>query len=229
MTAESPTIRLERYSERHVEGLTALYNDPAVARQVLQMPYQSVEQRLKRLHDSVDDDRLLILVALHQGDVIGSASLEQHPRIRRSHSGSIGMGVAVAWQGKGVGSRLLGELLDIADNWMNLRRVELTVYTDNAPALALYRKFGFETEGRCATTRCGMGASWMCTAWRACGGSRGGWESEGRERREVAERRDLQTTQWLAGLPFHDRFVLGFGHTVTVDKQRGCYLGGEGA
>lgn len=30
---------------------------------------------------------------------------------------------------------------------MNLRRVELTVYTDNAPALALYRKFGFETEG----------------------------------------------------------------------------------
>lgn len=57
------------------------------------------------------------------------------------------MGVAVAWQGKGVGSRLLGELLDIADNWMNLRRVELTVYTDNAPALALYRKFGFETEG----------------------------------------------------------------------------------
>ncbi|MCO2145991.1 GNAT family N-acetyltransferase, partial [Pseudomonas aeruginosa] len=69
MTAESPTIRLERYSERHVEGLTALYNDPAVARQVLQMPYQSVEQRRKRLHDSADDDRLLILVALHQGDV----------------------------------------------------------------------------------------------------------------------------------------------------------------
>lgn len=199
MTAESPTIRLERYSERHVEGLTALYNDPAVARQVLQMPYQSVEQRRKRLHDSADDDRLLILVALHQGDVIGSASLEQHPRIRRSHSGSIGMGVAVAWQGKGVGSRLLGELLDIADNWMNLRRVELTVYTDNAPALALYRKFGFETEG---------------------------------EMRDYAvrdERLRTGATSWLAGLPFHDRFVLGFGHTVTVDKQRGCYLGGEGA
>ncbi|MCO2246274.1 hypothetical protein FA376_18575, partial [Pseudomonas aeruginosa] len=55
------------------------------------------------------------------------------------------------------------------------------------------------------------------------------YKRQGRERREVAERRDLQTTQWLVGLPFHDRFVLGFGHTVTVDKQRGCYLGGEGA
>ncbi len=35
--------------------------------------------------------------------------------------------------------------LDLADNWLNLTRVELTVYTDNAPAL--YEKFGFGIEG----------------------------------------------------------------------------------
>ncbi|MCT2411298.1 suppressor of fused domain protein, partial [Pseudomonas aeruginosa] len=45
-----------------------------------------------------------------------------------------------------------------------------------------------------------------------------GGRVRGRERREVAERRDLQTTQWLAGLPFHDRFVLGFGHTVQFGR-----------
>jgi putative acetyltransferase len=57
------------------------------------------------------------------------------------------MGVAVAWQGKGVGSMLLAAALEVADNWMNLRRVELTVYADNEAAIGLYRKFGFETEG----------------------------------------------------------------------------------
>jgi putative acetyltransferase len=57
------------------------------------------------------------------------------------------MGVASQWQGKGVGSKLLAAVLDIADNWMNLRRVELSVYADNEAAISLYRKFGFETEG----------------------------------------------------------------------------------
>jgi len=138
-------VRIERCTEQHIPGLTALYNDPALCRQVLQMPYQAPELWRKRL--VLDDERRVTLVAMHQDQVIGSASIEQFPRLRRSHAGSIGMGVAVAWQGRGIGSRLLAELLEIADNWMNLRRVELTVYTDNQPAIALYRKFGFVEEG----------------------------------------------------------------------------------
>ena len=67
-------------------------------------------------------------------------------RVRRSHCGSVGIAVAKGWHGQGIGS-LLGALLDVADNWMNLRRVELMVYTDNEPAIALYRKHGFEVEG----------------------------------------------------------------------------------
>jgi putative acetyltransferase len=31
---------------------------------------------------------------------------------------------------------------------MGVLRIELTVYDDNARAIALYRKFGFEIEGR---------------------------------------------------------------------------------
>ena len=37
--------------------------------------------------------------------------------------------------------------LDLADNWLDLRRLDLRVYVDNAPAIALYKKFGFEIEG----------------------------------------------------------------------------------
>ncbi|WP_334597469.1 GNAT family N-acetyltransferase [Pseudomonas alvandae] len=139
------SITLARFTEAHIPGVTALYNDPAVTRQVLQMPFQSAEVWRQRL--STNDERQLKLVALYQGEVIGNLGLEQFSRVRRAHCANLGMGVAVAWQGKGVGSMLLAAALDVADNWMNVRRVELTVYADNEAAIGLYRKFGFETEG----------------------------------------------------------------------------------
>ncbi len=42
---------------------------------------------------------------------------------------------------------MLRELIEIADDWLNLRRIELTVYVDNARAIALYERHGFEIEG----------------------------------------------------------------------------------
>src|SRR5471032_70274 len=145
MPATDPIITIQRFSESHIDGVTALYNDPAITRQVLQMPFQSTEVWRKRL--APDNERVVQLVALHQGNVIGNLGLEQFSRIRRSHAGSIAMAVAREWQGKGVGSMLLAAALDVADNWMNLRRVELSVYADNEAAICLYRKFGFVEEG----------------------------------------------------------------------------------
>ena len=51
-------------------------------------------------------------------------------------------------QGQGVGTALMQAMCDYADRWMGVLRIELTVYADNAAAIALYRKFGFEIEGR---------------------------------------------------------------------------------
>ena len=51
------------------------------------------------------------------------------------------------FQNKGIGTQLLQAALDLADNWLNLKRVELQVYTDNARAIHLYEKSGFVIEG----------------------------------------------------------------------------------
>ncbi len=57
------------------------------------------------------------------------------------------MAVRDDWQGKGVGTALMAACIDLADNWLNLTRLELEVYVDNEPAIRLYTKFGFEMEG----------------------------------------------------------------------------------
>jgi L-phenylalanine/L-methionine N-acetyltransferase len=45
------------------------------------------------------------------------------------------------------GFPILAEIVNLADKWLNVFRLELTVYATNERAIALYRKFGFETEG----------------------------------------------------------------------------------
>ncbi|MGZ2425175.1 RimJ/RimL family protein N-acetyltransferase [Rhizobium laguerreae] len=57
------------------------------------------------------------------------------------------MGVHDDFIGRGFGRILLGAMVDAADDWLDIKRLELTVYTDNDVAIGLYRKFGFEQEG----------------------------------------------------------------------------------
>jgi putative acetyltransferase len=64
------------------------------------------------------------------------------------HSGWILLGVSEGFQARGVGARLLRMLMATASVTIGLRRVQLTVFADNEPAIRLYRRFGFEIEGR---------------------------------------------------------------------------------
>ena len=63
------------------------------------------------------------------------------------HSGTLGMGVLAAHRRRGLGTRLIAATLAAAGQ-RGLERIELTVRADNAPAIALYHRFGFAIEGR---------------------------------------------------------------------------------
>ena len=66
---------------------------------------------------------------------------------RRSHVATFGISVAADMQGRGVGRRLMSEMINLCDNWLRIERIELTVFADNPSAVALYKNFGFEIEG----------------------------------------------------------------------------------
>lgn len=59
------------------------------------------------------------------------------------------MGVRASARGAGVGSALVAAAIEICEKWMNVSRIELEVYAENAAAISLYRKHGFDIEGTC--------------------------------------------------------------------------------
>ena len=122
------------------------FSTPGVIAGTMQLPYPSREMWRQRLAEPPES--LINLVAVVDDRVIGMLGVETFPnRPRRRHVGRIGITVHDEWQGKGVGKALMAAAVDLADNWLNLTRLELEVYADNAAAIHLYERFGFVYEG----------------------------------------------------------------------------------
>lgn len=147
MDTEPLTIRRARPQD--AADFVRIMAEPAVLANLMQLPYPSEEAWRQRLTDNDATGRTdLALVAERGGRVVGSAGL--HPAggaLRRRHAAMLGISIAAEAQRQGVGTALMQALCDYADRWAQLLRIELTVFADNAPAIALYRRFGFEHEG----------------------------------------------------------------------------------
>ena len=128
------------------ESLWQTFSEEEVYAGTLQTPFPSRAAWRKRLSEPVPGD--FVLVACMDGQIVGNASIHHYPnRPRRAHAMHIGIVVKTEFAGRGIGKALMQALVDLADKWLNVTRLELTVYADNERAIGLYKKFGFEVEG----------------------------------------------------------------------------------
>lgn len=131
-------------------AINELRRMPGVFENIMGIPSERLLRNQQHLQTL--DPNSHMFSAVHVGPdgtemVIGIASLHVEANPRKRHCGSIGIMVHKDFQGLGVGTMLMEALLDIADNWLKLVRVELTVFADNKRAIHLYEKLGFEKEG----------------------------------------------------------------------------------
>lgn len=87
-----------------------------------------------------------VYYALEKERVIGWCDVFPAENPRLAHRGGLGMGLLPEFRGQGIGGKLLQAVLDHSKKF-GLEKVELHVYSTNVPAIALYKKFGFEQEG----------------------------------------------------------------------------------
>jgi L-phenylalanine/L-methionine N-acetyltransferase len=156
-------VIIRAMAEADAQDLFEIYNQPAFRLGTLALPYESFEAVKKWAEPRSPRD--LHLAAERDGRVVGAAALRPFYG-RRAHAAEFWIAVHEDFAGNGIGSRLLAAVIDTADNWINVSRIEMTVFTDNARAIALYEKFGFVIEGthRAASFRNGRFDDVHCMA-----------------------------------------------------------------
>ena len=136
------TIRATEPSD--AEAIHAILTCPGVVSNTLGLPWRPLQDTRERAELRPGRHSF---VALVDGRVVGNLGLHVSQNPRRRDVADIGMAVHDDFQNRGVGSAMMSAMVDLADNWLGLRRIELQVWTDNAPAVHLYEKFGFVIEG----------------------------------------------------------------------------------
>jgi L-phenylalanine/L-methionine N-acetyltransferase len=138
-------IQIRALESSDVDAVHEIMSCPGVVTGTLQLPWQSADVARERF--GKPDPNSHRLVAVIDGRVVGNLGLHLVRDGRRRDVATMGMAVHDAFQNRGVGSALMAAMIDLADNWLGLRRIELEVWTDNLPAIHLYEKFGFAFEG----------------------------------------------------------------------------------
>jgi putative acetyltransferase len=137
--------QIRAFEPTDAEAIHEIFSCPKVIANTMQLPWRSLEQRRDWLSQRRTTGHFLMAVI--DGRVVGNLGLDAAGIPRRSHVATMGMSVHDDFQNRGVGKALMTAMVELADNWLGLRRIELEVYTDNAPAIHLYEKFGFVIEG----------------------------------------------------------------------------------
>ncbi|NLX09110.1 MAG: GNAT family N-acetyltransferase [Chloroflexi bacterium] len=141
------TIRGQRSDD--LEQLLALWSNPAILLNSLELPYMSDDLFRDHFANPPADMHTLIAeagLASGRRRIVGMAWLNTIARPRRRHVGRVGVIIYPDYADSDAAAPLLEAVLDLSDTWLGLRRLETTVFADDTAASALYQRGGFEHE-----------------------------------------------------------------------------------
>lgn len=108
----------------------------------------TVEEQEKWISKFINGKIDLLLVAVHNGKIIGNIDLTIHHRSMLSHTGFIGMGIHENWQNQGIGTILMDKVIEWSDSRYEIEILWLQVFGTNEKGIKIYKKKGFVEDGR---------------------------------------------------------------------------------
>ena len=103
------------------------------------------EEKERDFLSKINPNVYVVIAVDDDGRITGDAFLERGPR-RLHHAAELGISTLKEYWGRGIGSRLMEELIAYAKE-NGITKINLRVRADNERAKVLYKKFGFVKEG----------------------------------------------------------------------------------
>lgn len=141
---------IRRADVSDAEAVTDIFNRDEVYPCTMQLPWTGVE-RWRTFLERGETGRHVFLCACDPQQperalgLIGLHPVSDSPRV--AHVRTLGLSVHPDIAGQGAGSQLLKAAIELADDWLNVTRLSLGVYSHNQRAIALYERHGFVREG----------------------------------------------------------------------------------
>ncbi len=115
------------------------------------LPMRFTRERVGEWFKEIDYEKVLPILGVVRKNgeemVIADASLEFSNLEMRRHRAELDITVHDNYQGRGLGSVIMGHLIEISRS-KGIRKLELLVVVQNERAIHLYEKMGFVKEGR---------------------------------------------------------------------------------
>ena len=96
---------------------------------------------------TLDNKTNIMLLAVEREEVVGIATIGSSGRVKIRHTAELGIVVAQKYQGQGIGTELIRQLVARCRANGVTTKISLITRADNISAVSLYLKLGFVVEG----------------------------------------------------------------------------------
>ena len=107
----------------------------------------NVKEQEDEIRSLEDKEASIMLLAMDKDEIAGIATIHSSAKVKARRDGELGIVVAKKYQGQGIGTELIRQLIEWAKGNGVTTRISLDTRADNVKAVELYLKFGFVVEG----------------------------------------------------------------------------------
>lgn len=107
----------------------------------------NVDEQKEKIEKALEKNNLYAVYET-EGQVVGFLAFRRYEYARLNHAGSMGMGIKEGYRSQGIGTQLIGFLIEWAKQQDGLEKICLGVVSVNERAINVYRRLGFVEEGR---------------------------------------------------------------------------------